>query len=135
MVIARSCGNHPHYLLHWAHDTNLLTHYTFARHSLRAQTYYTSPYPKYSILLTQVCVFYHIVDGGFSDWSIWGACSVSCGYGIQLRTRTCTNPEPLNGGSECVGEREDRKQCQPADCKGITYIFLSITFNRANCTF
>ena len=72
-----------------------------------------------------------MIDGGFSDWLIWGACSVSCGYGIQLRTRTCTNPEPLNGGSDCVGEREDRKQCQPVDCKGITYICLSITVNQA----
>lgn len=35
------------------------------------------------------------VDGG---WSQWSACSDQC-----RKTRTCTEPEPANGGSACVG--------------------------------
>ena len=38
------------------------------------------------------------VNGGFSAF---GACSKSCGHGTQ--TRTCTNPAPANGGTDCVG--------------------------------
>ncbi|XP_078378155.1 SCO-spondin-like isoform X7 [Oculina patagonica] len=59
------------------------------------------------------------VNGGWSYWSGWGRCSVTCGSGILYRYRTCTNPPPTHGGSQCVGhDREsyycDRKAC-PVD--------------------
>lgn len=38
------------------------------------------------------------INGGWSDWS---NCSVSCGGGTKIRT--CTNPVPLDGGANCVG--------------------------------
>ncbi|MBI3888402.1 thrombospondin type-1 domain-containing protein [Candidatus Nomurabacteria bacterium] len=37
------------------------------------------------------------VNGGWTAWSAWGACSQSCGGGTQTATRTCTNPTPANG--------------------------------------
>ncbi|KAI8494532.1 hypothetical protein Bbelb_277580 [Branchiostoma belcheri] len=43
------------------------------------------------------------IDGGWSDW-VDGDCSVSCGDGVMTQTRTCTNPEPANGGAQCTRE-------------------------------
>ncbi|KAK7454681.1 hypothetical protein BaRGS_00039564, partial [Batillaria attramentaria] len=42
------------------------------------------------------------VDGGWSCWTDWGPCSVTCGEGTRTRTRTCDNPPPSNGGADCV---------------------------------
>ena len=38
------------------------------------------------------------VNGG---WSVYGACSKTCGTGSM--SRTCSNPAPENGGTTCVG--------------------------------
>ena len=32
------------------------------------------------------------LNGGYTMWNGWGACSSDCGEGIRIRTRTCTNP-------------------------------------------
>ena len=52
-----------------------------------------------------------VVDGGWTDWAVWGACSVTCGPGLKVRTRSCTNPEPLNGGALCVGVNQESEIC------------------------
>ena len=51
------------------------------------------------------------VHGGFSAFS---ACSKTCGGGIQRRT--CTNPEPRNGGHGCAGVSE--QACNAQACHG-----------------
>ncbi|XP_067940287.1 hemicentin-1-like [Watersipora subatra] len=56
------------------------------------------------------------VDGGWEEWTSWSGCSVTCGYGLQTRSRTCTSPAPANGGQECVGSAEVNKACLPMDC-------------------
>lgn len=48
------------------------------------------------------------VDGGWDTFEAagdWGACSTTCGDGLQTRTlsRTCTNPKPKYGGKPCSG--------------------------------
>ena len=60
------------------------------------------------------------IDGGFSDWSVWTECSVTCGGGEQTRTRTCSNPEPQNGGNDCVGDLEESQTCSTDACPGYT---------------
>ncbi|XP_043922260.1 SCO-spondin-like [Protopterus annectens] len=64
------------------------------------------------------CTFSHCsLDGGFSPWSPWGSCSLTCGgLGHKTRTRNCTNPPPANGGKDCHGPTVETKYCQTPDC-------------------
>ncbi|XP_001199810.3 hemicentin-1 [Strongylocentrotus purpuratus] len=58
------------------------------------------------------------VDGGWSDWTEWGACQakVCRKRGNRFRTRRCNNPEPLYGGSHCEGASSESEKCKKADC-------------------
>ena len=56
------------------------------------------------------------VDGGWSAWSVWGACSVPCSGGTQTRTRTCTNPAPDCEGADCVGDSLESQACNTQSC-------------------
>nr|XP_006824190.1 PREDICTED: uncharacterized protein LOC100375643 [Saccoglossus kowalevskii] len=51
-------------------------------------------------------------DGNWGSWTDSGDCSVKCGNdGIRRRERTCSNPPPINGGSECSGSSETFVAC------------------------
>ncbi|KAL5268609.1 hypothetical protein ACHWQZ_G002453 [Mnemiopsis leidyi] len=56
------------------------------------------------------------VDGGYTDFGEWSACSASCGDGTQTRTRTCSNPAPANGGADCVGAASETRECRENEC-------------------
>ncbi|XP_023559876.1 hemicentin-1 [Octodon degus] len=56
------------------------------------------------------------VHGAFSPWSVWGPCSVTCGNGIQTRSRLCNNPRPANGGKPCQGPDSEMRNCQNKLC-------------------
>lgn len=60
------------------------------------------------------------VDGGWSPWGAWWACNADCGGGVQLRTRTCTNPAPANGGKACSGDDTDVQACNTQTCPSTT---------------
>ena len=78
-------------------------------------TAFTHEFPP-SILLVPV-------HGGFSDFS---TCSKTCGGGTRIRT--CTNPEPRNGGKGCVGESQET--CNAKACEGTKFhvqtVFVSL---------
>ena len=58
------------------------------------------------------------VDGSWSNWSEYTACSVTCGDGVSVRTRTCSNPAPAHGGRSCDGEAREEKKCNMPPCAG-----------------
>lgn len=60
----------------------------------------------------------HSVSGGWATWGPWSSCSRDCELGFRVRKRTCTNPEPRNGGLPCVGDAAEYQDCNPQACPG-----------------
>uniref|UniRef100_A0A3B1J2C4 Sema domain-containing protein n=1 Tax=Astyanax mexicanus TaxID=7994 RepID=A0A3B1J2C4_ASTMX len=56
------------------------------------------------------------VDGSWSCWSPWSKCSVTCGGGHYIRTRTCSNPPPAYGGDICLGLHTEEALCNTQPC-------------------
>ncbi|KAM8967216.1 LOW QUALITY PROTEIN: SCO-spondin-like [Pelodytes ibericus] len=57
-----------------------------------------------------------VLDGGWGPWRSLSPCSVTCGEGIQTRSRKCDNPAPQNGGRPCQGDQQQNRTCQELDC-------------------
>ncbi|VDH90360.1 Hypothetical predicted protein, partial [Mytilus galloprovincialis] len=56
------------------------------------------------------------VNGQWGQWSSWSYCTVTCGGGIQKRSRICNNPYPSGGGFDCYGDREETHACSVDSC-------------------
>lgn len=75
-------------------------------------------------------------DPGAEEWSQWSSCSVTCGQGSQVRTRTCVSPY----GSHCSGPLRESRVCNnTAPCPGsvshrhwTSELYLS-SFRAENC--
>ena len=76
------------------------------------------------MLFTQTETLFALVNGRWSAWLSWGACSRTCGGGAQRRSRTCTNPPPRNGGAACSGGRFQTRQCNSNGCPG-TFLMVN----------
>nr|XP_022294190.1 A disintegrin and metalloproteinase with thrombospondin motifs adt-1-like [Crassostrea virginica] len=67
--------------------------------------------------MTQPCIIQNCtVNGGWSEWSSWGQCSATCGQGVHIRSRTCTQPKPTGGGQTCVGNDHVSQSCSQTAC-------------------
>ncbi|XP_067677776.1 A disintegrin and metalloproteinase with thrombospondin motifs adt-1-like [Haliotis asinina] len=63
------------------------------------------------------------INGGWAPWEqsdVLSSCSVTCGPGTRdrVRTRTCSNPAPANGGNNCLGSDTDNdpENCNDGAC-------------------
>ena len=75
---------------------------------------------------------YVVVDGGWSEWSEWGACNETCGTGSRSRSRACSNPAPQYGGKECAGDKIQFEICYNRSCSGkLLSFFLPFPISRA----
>ena len=56
-------------------------------------------------------------DGGWSSWQT-GPCQSTCGSGVSVTVRLCTNPAPDKCGSYCPGPHGGFKSCSglPSCC-------------------
>ena len=66
--------------------------------------------------LKLILIFYfssHIVDGGYSQWESWSACTVSCGKGMMTRVRKCNETVPSKAGKGCgaIGPAKEKQSC------------------------
>lgn len=67
-----------------------------------------------------MCIF--VVDGRWSSWHEWGACSATCGNGTQERIRKCEGP--FHGGVPCNGPEFDGRPCFAEICPGSAKLSL-----------
>ena len=79
-------------------------------------------------LFYYICTTLSTVEGGWSKWTPWGSCSVSCGGGTRDRIRFCNYPPPPKNGKYCVGNGEDYESCNEEPCplllsKLVKYLF------------
>ena len=57
-----------------------------------------------------------IVDGGWSGWSDYSDCSVTCGIGVQNRRRLCNSPPQSGVGLPCSGNSTQTQHCEKYMC-------------------
>ena len=60
------------------------------------------------------CIY--VVDGGWTDWTTWSECTVTCSGGEHSRSRECNNPVPQYGGNNCSGDSSEIEDCNTETC-------------------
>ena len=69
-------------------------------------------------------LYFITVDCQWLEWSVWSACSVSCGGGIQERTRGQIPPQ--HDGKPCVGDNVDTRTCNNNPCPGEVFQYVQL---------
>ncbi|XP_071953956.1 SCO-spondin-like isoform X2 [Antedon mediterranea] len=91
--------------------------------TLRTRTC-TNPVPQFdgnpcygTLFERKLCsAFYCSVHGGYSEWSEWSLCPVSCDGGPSHRIRVCNSPSPKHGGDPCEGPSTESTMCNTMEC-------------------
>lgn len=57
-----------------------------------------------------------IVPGNWTEWSEWSSCSLTCGGGIQTRTRDCDISWIQGLTAPCEGDDSEETACHEFAC-------------------
>lgn len=72
------------------------------------------------------------VNGNWGEWGEWEDCTEICNkQGLKRRSRSCNQPKPKYGGSECDGIDSDTSPCYN-HCPSKNYIFHRIHRLKSN---
>ncbi|WAQ94734.1 TSP2-like protein [Mya arenaria] len=63
-----------------------------------------------------------VVNGNWSAWSGYTACSVTCGGGFMTRSRTCDSPKPDPEGKPCEGNSTQTEICNIDICQSLFFV-------------
>ncbi|XP_060602018.1 uncharacterized protein LOC132755218 isoform X4 [Ruditapes philippinarum] len=55
----------------------------------------------------------------WTTWQSWGACSVTCGYGVMTRERQCHDNEAIIEDQRCTGSSKENTTCSISECEHI----------------
>ena len=58
-----------------------------------------------------------VIVAEWQEWGEWSKCSISCGKGLQIRERECTDPD-FGVAGRCLGSSTGTKNCTMAKCPG-----------------
>lgn len=107
--------------------TVILFYHPFYSPLLESKTFGSYYVYLYLFLYIKKKYFYWfwLVNGGWSSWSSWSECHSRCAKGGQKRTRTCTNPAPMNGGQPCLGPSQQKMDCN-SGCSGESPEFIKL---------
>ena len=76
-----------------------------------------------------IVLSFFLVHGGLTSWSLWTFCNKPCGNGTSERRRSCTNPIPMYGGRNCIGETLQLNECNTQPCiREFKTTFFCLTF-------
>ena len=53
----------------------------------------------------------------WQEWGGWSQCTASCGQGLKIRARACSEPE-FGGEDQCPGNATEVEGCSSAECPG-----------------
>ena len=76
-------------------------------------------------------ILFALVNGGWGDWTEWGACQVSCGGADQSRARLCDSPHPKNHGDHCTvdgSKSYETQRCNENPCRKENTIIFTTTW-------
>ena len=61
-------------------------------------------------------MYFVSVNCKWSTWTTWTSCPVTCGGGLQLRSRFVK--EAAQNGGSCDGDSVESQACGTSECKG-----------------
>lgn len=98
--------------------------------SLIARSVFLFPNYYQSVLSMLYFTCFISVDGNYSEWSEFMQCSVTCGKGVQTRSRSCINPPPQHGGKNCsaFGPPVETKECNLKECPSKNLCFQFVIY-------